>query len=283
MSRLAVVKLGGELLERSAGGDRLAADIAEARAAGWRLVLVHGGGPQVTRLQQQLGLTPRLVAGRRVTDAATLEIAKMVFAGKLNTELTAALQRHGVPAVGLSGIAAGMLRVRRRPPIVVEQDGRPTEVDFGLVGDVEAVEPRLLLELTAGGYVAVLSSLAATPDGTILNVNADTVAAELAVSLRAAALLVLATVAGVYRDAARPGPDAVWPTLTLGDVRHVIADGTARDGMVPKLTACAAAVARGVSAAHVLDGTVAGVVWRALAGEPTGTRVVADAVGAAAP
>lgn len=274
MRRRVVLKVGGELLTDAARLDALAAEIASLRKAGFALIVLHGGGPQASALQKTLGLEPKIVAGRRVTDRATLEVAKMVFAGTLNTELVAALGRHGVRAVGVSGADAGLVRARRRPPVTMHHEGRALEVDFGFVGDVEAVDPALAFLLAGHGYVPVVCSLAAQSDGTILNVNADTMAAELAVGVDAAALVVLTNVPGVYRDAATKG--VVFETLSVEQARALIADGTAAGGMAPKLTACIAAVERGVAAAWILDGTAPGTLHQALAhGAPIGTLVTA--------
>lgn len=272
MRRRVVLKLGGELLTDAARLDALATEIASLRQAGFTLVVLHGGGPQATALQQTLGIEPRIVAGRRVTDDATLEVAKMVFAGKLNTELVAALGRHGVRAVGVSGADAGLVRARRRPPVTLQHEGRPLAVDFGFVGDVESVDPALAFLLAGHGYVPVVCSLAAQPDGTILNINADTMAAELAIGVDADALVVLTNVRGVYRDPAAQG--GVFETLSLEQAHALIAAGTAGGGMAPKLTACIAAVERGVGAAWILDGTAPGTLQQALVqGVPIGTLV----------
>jgi acetylglutamate kinase len=267
-----VVKLGGELLADPAGRHALAEQLTAVAAAGVRLVVVHGGGPQTSELQRVLGIEPRIVAGRRVTDAATLEVAKMVFAGSLNTDLVAALVACGAPAVGVSGIDGGLLRAHRRPPRIMDVAGDAVEVDFGFVGDVDGVETRPLLHLLAGGYVPVIASLAADAAGTVLNVNADTIAAEIAVALRTEHLVVLTGVEGVYRDF--PARDGFRDTLTPREARALVADGTASDGMGPKLEACALAVERGVGTAWIVDGTREALLGALLLrGEAAGTRI----------
>ncbi|HSY40222.1 MAG TPA: acetylglutamate kinase, partial [Polyangia bacterium] len=165
-----VVKLGGDVLTAPAV-NVVAGEIARARASGLRLVVVHGGGPQTTELSRRLGLEPQLVGGRRITDAASLDVVKMVVAGKLNVDLVAALRAAGVPAVGLAG-SSGVVRAHRRPPRVVSGSGGAA-VDFGLVGDVEGIDRALLDALDAGGYLPVVACLGTDADGTTLNINAD--------------------------------------------------------------------------------------------------------------
>lgn len=267
-----VLKLGGELLAEAATLTGIAAAVARAREAGHRLAVVHGGGPQATDLQRRLGLEPKLVAGRRITDALTLDVVTMTFAGKLNTELVAALTRAGLRAVGLTGVDAGMLRVRRRPPVAASVDGGPPElVDYGFVGDVEGADPALPLYLMGHGFVPVICSLAANGDS-LLNVNADTVAAELAVALGAERLVVLAAVPGVYRNFTERRD--LLMSVSAAEARRLVGDGVVGGGMAPKLTNCASAVERGVRCAAIVDGRDAGAVVQSLIGHAVrGTTV----------
>lgn len=268
-----VVKLGGELQADAVLLDGIARTLAGA-ADRSPIVVVHGGGPQATALQRTLGIEPKVVAGRRVTDAETLEVVKMVFAGKLNTELVAALGRHGARAVGLSGVDAGLLHVSRRPPVRTTVNGERSAVDYGFVGDVVGVQPDLLTTLLGGGYLPVVCSLAADADGTVLNVNADTVAAEVATALSASRLLVLTGVPGVFRDFGKR--EDLWTTLTAAQARAEMAAGTIGGGMAPKLAACVRAVGAGVGEARILDGGDLVALAQALSGTPgAGTRIAA--------
>jgi acetylglutamate kinase len=266
-----VIKIGGELLAREGVRRMLSGAIAELWTSGMGVVLVHGGGPQASALERALGSTPRVVAGRRITDAVALEAVKMALAGSVNTDLVAALGAHGVPAVGLTGADGGLLVASRRPPRAVTVAGQRRTVDFGLVGDIVRINPSLLRTLAAASFVPALCSLAATPAGEILNVNADTVAAEVAVALGAERLLVLGTTAGVFGPG---GTDDLLRELAIPDVGGLVARGIATDGMEPKLTACARAVTAGVPAV-ILNGADAAAVLRAARGGAAGTRIVA--------
>ncbi|MCC6360155.1 MAG: acetylglutamate kinase [Phycisphaerales bacterium] len=251
-NRLFVVKFGGELLRDRAHLDAIATDLTLLDMVGIQLVVVHGGGPQANELSESLGFKPQMVEGRRVTDAAALEVAKMVFAGKINTEVLGALNKHGGKGVGLSGVDAALIRAHRRPVTTVIENGLAREVDFGFVGDVESVDPSLLQNLVERDFIPVVASLAADPDGTILNINADTIAAEVALAMKAEKLIVMTTVPGVYKDFATKAE--MYSRLSVADARALIKDGTAGKGMSPKLKACAQAVEGGVREAHIING-----------------------------
>jgi acetylglutamate kinase len=244
-----VVKLGGEVLSAPVLAD-VAADLARAlrQPGGAGFVVVHGGGPQATALSQRLGIEPRLVGGRRVTDAATLEVIKMVLAGQINVDLVAALRHAGVAAVGLHG-ASGLVRAHRRPARVVSGGG-PEPVDFGWVGDVDGFDLRLLATLAAGGYLPVVACIGASERGEVLNINADVVASQLAAALGVDALVAVTGVGGVRRDAADPATRIA--RLTVAQARAAITDGTVRGGMIPKLEEAFAPLAAGVGAVHIV-------------------------------
>ena len=247
-----VVKLGGEVLAAPVLAG-VAADLAralrEGRAAGGRrFVVVHGGGPQATALSQRLGIEPRLIGGRRVTDAATLEVIKMVVAGQLNVDLVSALRAAGVAAVGLHGVS-GLVLAHRRPPRVVSGGGSEP-VDFGWVGDVDGFDLPLLAAMDAAGYLPVVACIGASPGGEVLNINADVVASQLAAAVKGAALVAVTGVGGVRRDAADAGTRI--PRLTVAEARAAIADGTVRAGMIPKLEEAFAPLAAGVGAVHIV-------------------------------
>ena len=248
MSRV-VVKLGGDVL----AGPALAAvagEIAKAGAAdaGRRLVVVHGGGPQATELSRRLGIEPRIVGGRRVTDEATLDVMKMVVAGKLNVDLCAALRAAGVAAVGLSG-TSGVIRAKKRPPRVVSGGG-DAPVDFGFVGDVVGFDVALLETLESAGRVPVIACLGADEAGGALNINADVVASQLAASLSADVLIACTAVGGVRKD--KDDPASRLARLTVAEARAAIADGTVQGGMIPKLEEAFAPLEAGVAAVHIV-------------------------------
>jgi acetylglutamate kinase len=241
-----VVKLGGDVLEGEALAG-VAAGIAELLPA--RVAVVHGGGAQVTALSGRLGVEARIIAGRRVTDRATLEVLKMVIAGQLNVDLGAALQARGVAAVGLHA-GSGALRARRRPPRVISGGG-PDPVDLGLVGDVVGFDLPLLELLWGAGRLPVLSSLGLEEDGGVLNLNADLVASRLATAVAARLLVAVTAVGGVRRQ--RDDPATRIPRLTVAEAKAAIAAGVVQGGMIPKLEEAFAPLEAGVPAVQIVS------------------------------
>lgn len=249
-----VIKIGGEIAADAAALDSLAQDLSLLTHVNIRVVLVHGGGPQASKLSRELGHEPRMVQGRRVTDEATLDIAKMVFAGRINVDILSALRRHGVRGVGLSGLDADILSARRRPPTEMtdQATGESELVDFGHVGDITGVDTDLLSLLVREGYVPVVSSLAGDAEGNTLNVNADTVASVLAGDLGASKLITLTSVPGLLRD--KNDPTSLIRRLTVSEARALMATGSIVGGMVPKITTLVEALEGGVGAAVLLSG-----------------------------
>jgi acetylglutamate kinase len=251
-----VVKLGGDVLE----GAALAAVAESLRSVATEtphaLAVVHGGGAQVTALAGRLGIETRMVGGRRITDAAALDVLEMVVAGKLNVELCAALQARGVQAVGLHA-GSGVLRARRRPPRVISGAG-PDPIDMGLVGDVVGFDLPLLEALWMAGRVPVMSSLG-LEGGTVLNLNADLVASQLAATLKAGSLVAVTAVGGVRRDKDDPGSRI--GRLTAGEARRAIADGIVQGGMIPKLEEAFVPLEAGVARVQIVaPGEIAAAV-----------------------
>lgn len=241
-----VIKLGGDVLEPPAR-ELVARDVAGA-VAGRRLVVVHGGGAQVTALAGRLGIEQQVVAGRRKTDPATLDVLKMVVAGRLNVDLCAALIAAGVAAVGLHA-GARVIRAVRRPPRVISGAGAEP-VDLGLVGDVTGFDLPLLTALWAAGRVPVLSCLGAQDDGQVLNLNADLAASQLAAALRAQTLVAVTAVGGVRRDKDDPGSRLA--RLTVAQAQAAIAAGQVVGGMIPKLEEAFAPLAAGVGSVQIV-------------------------------
>ena len=222
--------------------DAFARDVALLHAVGMRPVIVHGGGPQISRLSERLGKQPTFHRGLRVTDAETMEIVAMVLLGEVNPRLVTAINRHGELAVGVSGHDAGLLRVVRRDPAL------------GFVGDVSRVEPAVLHDLLAAGRIPVVATIGTDADGVAHNVNADTAAAAISVALGARKYVVLTDVEGVRRDAADPA--SLVRRATVGELRALLATGALTGGMIPKVEGVAHAVESGVEHGHVLDGRV---------------------------
>lgn len=270
-----VVKLSGTATEDPANLASLAEEMALMHQVGIRLCVVHGGGKQLSDLAMRLGVAQTIINGRRVTDDATLEMAKMIFAGKINTDILAALRQRGVEAVGLSGVDGNIVQALRRPPkeVLNQATGAREQIDFGHVGDVVEINSRLLSVLLDEGYLPVVSSLGADADGSVFNINADTIAAEIAVQLQAEKLILLSDVSGIYR---REGePETKLSRLTVADIEALMNDGTATGGMIPKLQNIAELLRRGVGSAHVISGTTRNALLSEIfTDEGTGTMIV---------
>lgn len=249
-----VLKCGGEIARDATALDNLAVDVALCAHVGLRLVVVHGGGPQASDLSRRLGVEPRIVEGRRITDDATLEVAKMVFAGQINIDLLGALRRHGLQPVGLSGVDADILHAVRRPSreMADPATGETRTVDFGHVGDIRDVDTRLLRILLDQGFVPVVASLGADAAGNIYNINADTVAARIALDMKADKLVLLTNAPGLLHDP--DDPASVVSHASASRCEELLASGAIRGGMVPKVTTLVEAVRGGVLRAHILDG-----------------------------
>jgi acetylglutamate kinase len=247
-----VVKLGGEVV----GGpklDGIARDLRALASEGRRVVVTHGGGPQATALQKRLGIEPRLVGGRRLTDDATLEVMKMTVAGQVNVDLCARLRAAGCRPVGLHDL----VRAHKRPPRVISGGG-PEPIDLGHVGDVDGFDLELLERLLDGGFLPVVASLGHDAQGALYNINADIVANQLAGALAADALLLVTGAPGVLRDIA--DPESRIPRLTVDEGRRAIASGAVSGGMIPKLEESFAALALGARAIHIVSGELAQAV-----------------------
>ena len=250
-----VVKLSGKVTEEHLNLSSLAEELALLHQVGIRLCVVHGGGKQLSELATRMGVEQTIIDGRRVTDDATLEMAKMVFAGKINTDILSALRNRGIEAVGLSGVDGNIVHAERRPPkeVLNRETGERAQVDFGHVGDVVEINSRLLTVLLGQGYLPVVSSLGADSEGTVFNINADTIAAEIAVQLKAEKLILLSDVDGIYLQAGEP--ESKLSRLTVAEAEQLVADGRATGGMIPKLQSIAELLRRGVHSAHIISGT----------------------------
>ncbi|MGH2403981.1 MAG: acetylglutamate kinase [bacterium] len=238
--RTVVVKYGGSVLDANASGT-VVEDLVLLKGAGVNPVLVHGGGPEITRMLERVGKETHFVKGLRVTDADTMEIVEMVLAGRANKTLVTMIGVAGGSAVGLSGKDAGLLRARRlNGPI-----------DLGLVGEVVEVRGQIIQTISEAGHVPVIASVGVGDEGESLNLNADHVAGALAAALGASKMIILTDVPGVMR-ADGDGATGLISSLTAAEARRLIADGTIRRGMIPKVEACLAALDHGVPSAHVI-------------------------------
>ena len=245
-----VVKIGGEL---ASDPPRLDATVGKAvRAfldAGVKVAVIHGGGPQATELQKKLGLEVKQVGGRRITDAATLEVMKMSLAGQVSVDVAAAFRLAQVPALCTTGVSAGLIDAVKRPPVVVS--GGPKEpVDFGHVGDIAEVNVTVLEKISQAGLVPVMGSLAGDEGGRVYNVNADTVATRVAARLSAARLFLVSNVPGVLTD--KNDPSTRIPRLSRGEARAQIDRGVITGGMIPKVEESLAMLEEGIDAVHIV-------------------------------
>jgi acetylglutamate kinase len=237
-----VVKFGGNAMSSNELAHQFAADIVLMHQVGMKPVVVHGGGPQIGEYLTRLGKTTEFVDGHRVTDAETLEIARMVLMGKVNRDIVSALNLHGPLAVGLSGQDAGLIRAEAR------------SVELGFVGDVVGVDPTIIERLLALDLIPVVSTIGADVSGQAFNINADAVAGAVAEALTAHKLIFLTDVPGLLADA--DDPASLIARVTAAEARDLIADGTISGGMIPKITGCIRAIEHGVEHVHLVDGRV---------------------------
>ncbi|MCR9160111.1 MAG: acetylglutamate kinase [Nannocystaceae bacterium] len=240
----AVLKFGGEVVANSAALHHVLGEVRTLTAEGWRFVIVHGGGPQSNTHAATLGLEVRKVAGRRVTDGPTLEVAKQILAGSVNVDVVTAARARSLDAVGLAGVS--LLRASRRPREVVG----PVAVDYGFVGEVEAVDTALIELLWSGGRVPVIAPLGVDAHGQAYNINADTVASAIAAAVSAAHLFLMTAAGGVLRDVEDPASRI--PTLTPEQARAAIDEGVIGGGMIPKVADALDRLEDGIGVVHIL-------------------------------
>ncbi len=264
--QVVVIKYGGNAMVDDTLKRAFADDMVFLRHCGIRPVVVHGGGPQVSSMLGRLGIESEFRGGLRVTTAESVDVVRMVLVGQVGRELVGLINAHGPHAVGLSGEDAGLFRAERTRPLV---DGEP--VDVGLVGDVVEVEPAAVLDLVAAGRIPVVSTVAPDATGQVLNVNADTAAAALAVALGAAKLVVLTDVDGLYSD--WPDRSTLVQQIDADELEGVLPQ--IDSGMAPKMAACLRAVRGGVPRASVIDGRLPhALLLEMLTSDGTGTMVV---------
>jgi acetylglutamate kinase len=258
--KVVVVKYGGNAIGDNESLSLFAQDVVLMRSVGMRPVVVHGGGPQIGDLMQRLGKVPEFRDGLRVTDAETLDIARMVLVGKVNRDIVSTINTHGPLAVGLSGEDAGLITASARHP------------DLGFVGDVRAVNRDILDRLLAEELIPVVATIGSGEGGQAYNINADTAAGAIAEALNAETLVYLTNIAGLLRDVA--DTSSLISTVSADELDDLIASGALTEGMIPKIASCAHAVRNGVGGAHILDGRVAhALLLEVFTNEGVGTMV----------
>lgn len=246
-----VVKYGGNAMVNDALKEKVMQDVALMKYTGINVVIVHGGGPEITGFLKKLGKETEFVSGLRVTDEETVEIAEMVLDGKINSEIVTLLNRRGVRAVGLSGKDADLIRAEKKLATVYEQ-GEKTKVDIGYVGKAKKIDSRILEDLIERGYVPVIAPIGVGENGESYNINADYVAADIAGALKAEKLLLLTDTEGVYKNF--DDKSSFISTLTAAEAREFIKTGIIAGGMIPKVEACLRALQNGAGKAHIIDG-----------------------------
>ena len=269
-----VVKAGGGVFADADSTRLLIEQLAILHYFGVRVVMVHGGGPQLTALSESLGLATQMVAGRRVTDEKSIDVTAMVLNGLINTRILAICRDLNIDAVGISGVDAGLVRAHRRAPVKLE-DGSERIVDFGFVGDIDAVNTGVLLKLLDNGLMPVVSPLSADDKGVLLNINADTVAAAIGAAVQAEKLILCTGAPGILENAADPG--SLISYTDLRGLERLRAAGSLLDGMLPKARAIEDAIRGGVRRVHIVSyKTGEGILGEVFTNEGTGTLVVPD-------
>jgi acetylglutamate kinase len=266
-----VLKAGGDAFVSPEGTRALMEQIGILHQVGIRVVVVHGGGPQSTALAKRLGLTTQMVEGRRVTDAQTLEISTMVLNGEINTRIVAVCRALGIPAIGISGVDGGLVKATKRPPVQV---GGQT-VDYGFVGDILGLDTSILVKQLDNDLVPIVSPLSADDQGTVLNINADTVAAMIAVELKAEKFVMATSAPGILESL--DDPRSLISYIDRAGLRRLREEGKISGGMLPKVAAIERALSGGVPRVHVISYAQAdSLLLEVFTNEGTGTLVVND-------
>lgn len=267
-----VLKVGGEVFADPEMTHALMEQVGILHQVGIRVVLIHGGGPQSTELATALGIDTTFVDGRRVTDGDSLAVATMVLNGQVNTRVLAACRDLDIPAVGISGLDAGLIQAKLRPP--VERDG-DSPVDYGFVGDIEGVNADILTKQLDNGLMPVVSPLSCDASGTVLNINADTVAAAIAAELNAEKLILATGAPGILEDV--NDPLSLISYIDRAALEKLKTQGKIADGMLPKAAAIDSAIANGVSRVHIISYKFPdSLLLEVFTNEGTGTLVVDD-------
>ncbi|GAB4237246.1 MAG: acetylglutamate kinase [Stanieria sp.] len=263
-NRTVVIKYGGAAMKDSNLKDKVIRDIVFLSCVGVRPVVVHGGGPEINSWLDKLGIEPQFKDGLRVTDAATMDVVEMVLVGRVNKELVSLISQAGAVAVGLCGKDGNFIKARP-----VDQKG------IGFVGEVTTVDTRLIKSLVGNGYVPVISSVAADEEGQAYNINADTVAGEIAAALDAEKLILLTDTPGILED--YHDPSTLLTKLDIQTARELIEKGIVSGGMIPKVNCCVRSLAQGVRAAHIIDGRIPhALLLEILTDEGIGSMIVAS-------
>jgi acetylglutamate kinase len=273
-NKVFVIKAGGAVFSDEISTRGLIEQVAILHQVGIKTVLVHGGGPQLDKLQATLGIDTRMVNGRRVTDQKSIDATAMALNGLINTRILAICRALDIEAIGLSGVDAGLIRAHKRPPVPIAEGSAET-VDYGFVGDIDSVNSAVLEKLLENGLMPVVSPLSADSNGTLLNINADTVAAAIGGALSAEKLLLCTGAPGILEHADEPG--SVISYTDIAGLKRLREQGSLKDGMLPKAAAIEHAIRSGVRRVHVISyKSTDSLLAEVFTNEGTGTLVVAD-------
>ena len=251
-----LIKYGGHAMIDEAAMNSTARDTVLLKYVGMEPIVVHGGGPEISRAMGKLGKEPEFIEGLRITDKETMDIVKMVLVGKINTEIVSKIGLHGGKGVGLSGKDSRLIEaVKKAPHIVVNNEtGEEKAVDLGLVGEINAINPAIINVLADNDYIPIISPIGVDDKGETLNLNADTVAGDMASKMDAEKLVILTDVPGILEDP--KDPDSLIRKIKINEIGDLIKNGIITEGMLPKTMTCIKAIEDGVSSAHIIDGRI---------------------------
>lgn len=250
-----MIKYGGHAMIDSAAKSSTARDTVLLKYVGMQPIVTHGGGPEISRSMSKLGKEPQFIEGLRVTDQETMNIVKMVLVGEINTEIVSNICLHGGKGVGLSGKDNQLIMARKRAPqVVVDNNGEEKTVDLGLVGEIDSINTEIIDVLTSNDYIPIISPIGVNENGATLNLNADTVAGDLASHVGAEKLIILTDVPGILEDP--DDPESLIKKVNIEETLELIDQGIVRDGMLPKVLTCMNAIKNGVSSTHIIDGRI---------------------------
>lgn len=251
-----MIKYGGHAMIDADAMSSTARDTVLLKYVGMNPMVVHGGGPEISRSMNKLGKKPQFIGGLRITDQETMDIVKMVLVGKINTDIVSEVCIHGGKGVGISGKDNHLIKARKKAPHVMRDNttGEEKTVDLGLVGEIENVNPEIIGMLTSNDYIPIVSPIGVDDNGTTLNLNADTVAGDIAAEVNAEKLIILTDVPGILSDP--KDPDSLIKRVNLDELKDLIDNGVVKDGMIPKVGTCINAIENGVKSAHIIDGRI---------------------------
>ena len=273
-NKVFVIKAGGAVFNDDASMRALIEQVAILHQVGIKTVLVHGGGPQLDQLQATLGIETQMVNGRRITDQKSIDVTSMVLNGLINTRILAICRALDIEAIGLSGVDSGLVRAHKRGPVPVSK-GSSESIDYGFVGDIDSVNVTVIEKLLDIGLMPVVSPLSADANGTLLNINADTVAAAIGGALSAEKLVLCTGAPGILEDSA--DPSSIVSYTDIEGLERLRARGSLKDGMLPKAQAIENAIRAGVRRVHVISyKSTDSLLAEVFTNEGTGTLVVAD-------